>query len=130
VPVDNYERRFIPARTVDGDTLKTDRVDLGFHQSATDDIQFRLYGINCPESNKRATAAAGKAATRFTAQWVSEHLHGGTYLVCKTLPVPGVQLQDSFGRYIALIFCMSSEHPQSLNAALVESGNAVPFMLL
>lgn len=125
--MDNYERRFVPGRAVDGDTLETDRVDLGFHQSATDDIRFRLYGINCPESNKRSSAAAGKAATRYTQAWLEEHLHGEKYLVCKTLPVPGVALQDSFGRYIAQVFCFSGH---SLNKALVDSGNALPFMLL
>lgn len=128
--MDNYERRFVPGRAVDGDTLETDRVDLGFHQSATDDIRFRLYGVNCPETSKRAQHAAGLVAKAFTEAWIAEHLHGGTYLICKTTPVPGVALQDSFGRYIALIFCMSPEHPGSLNQALVDSGNAVPFMLL
>jgi len=126
---DNYVRRFVPGRAVDGDTLETDRVDLGFHQSATDDIRFRLYGINCPEKNKPATRTAGLAAKAYTQAWLSEHLHGGQYLVCRTLPVPGVALQDSFGRYIALVFCMQTEHV-SLNKALLDAGHAVPFMLL
>lgn len=126
---DSYVRRFVPGRAVDGDTLETDRVDLGFHQSATDDIRFRLYGINCPEKNRPATKAAGLAAKAYTEAWLAEHLHGGKYLVCRTLPVPGVALQDSFGRYIALVFCMSEEHP-SLNSCLVRDGHAVPFMLL
>ena len=69
------------------------------------------------------------AAKAYTEAWKQEHLHGGTYLVCKTLPVPGVALQDSFGRYIALIFCLVPEHP-SLNVCLVRDGQAVPFMLL
>jgi endonuclease YncB( thermonuclease family) len=126
---DCYIRRFVPSRSIDGDTLETDRVDLGFHQSATDDIQFRLYGINCPEKNKAATKAAGLAAKKYTEDWCAEHLHGGKYLLSKTLPVPGVALQDSFGRYIAQIFCTAEDHP-SLNVSLVRDGHAVPFMLL
>jgi endonuclease YncB( thermonuclease family) len=128
--MDNYERRFVPSRAVDGDTLETDRVDLGFHQSATDDIRFRLYGLNCPEKNRPATRAAGLAAMKYTEDWIAQHLHGGTYLVCKTLPVPNVALQDSFGRYITLVFCYAHPEHDSLNVCLVRDGQAVPFMLL
>jgi endonuclease YncB( thermonuclease family) len=126
---DCYVRRFVPFRAVDGDTLETLRVDLGFHQAAVDDIRFRLYGLNCPETSKRAQRAAGLAAKAYTEAWIAEHLHSEMYLICKTTPVPGVALQDSFGRYIAQIFCTVEEHP-SLNVSLVRDGHAVPFMLL
>jgi endonuclease YncB( thermonuclease family) len=124
--MDDYERRFIPSRIIDGDTITTDLVDLGYHQAAYKGIEYRLHGLNCPEKNRAATKAAGMAAKAFTAAWCKEHLHGGKYLVARTVKVPGedgaLTLTDSFGRYIATILCTEGHE---LNQALIDSGNAV-----
>jgi endonuclease YncB( thermonuclease family) len=127
--MDNNTRRFIPSSAVDGDTLRTNLVDLGYHTAKYQKVEYRLLGVNCPESNKAASKLAGLAAKAFTVAWIAEHLHGGIYLNALTVKVPGddgqLTLTDSFGRYIATISCYLHEEHGSLNQALLDAGHAV-----
>lgn len=105
-------------RVIDGDTIEM-YLDKGFHDFALQRI--RLAGINCPEDHA-PTKAAGAAATAFTQAWVDAvnsiptewPLNVTTY---KT---------DSFDRYVAVV--VDAVTGESLNDALLASGNAVPFM--
>ena len=114
---DDYERRFALGRVIDGDTIVAGDVDLGYHATITS-IEYRLLRINCPESNKKATMAAGLAAKVFTTAWLAEHVtHGGTLYAT-------TQRTDSFGRYLAEITCGTGHN---LSDALLASGHAVPY---
>ena len=126
---DNYQRWFIPGRVVDGDTITADSVDLGYLRyvrEENDPIRYRLLGVNCPESNRPESRAAGLAAKEFTKAWIAEHLtHGdGTSLVAHTVKADGHKLTDSFGRFLADILCADGH---SLATDLLTSGHAVPF---
>lgn len=121
--------RFLSPRAVDGDTLATDLVDLGYHTGAINKIEYRLYGLDCPEKNRPKTRVAGLAAKAFTEAWVAEHLHDGRWLSATTVKVPGpdgnMTLYDSFGRYIATISCYIDDTHPTLNQALLDNGHAV-----
>jgi len=123
--MDSYERRFIPSRVMDGDTITTDLVDLGYHTAAFDRIRYRFLGVDTPETDDKATRAAAMVAKAFTGGWIAEHLHGGKWLIARTVKDPhDGTLTDSFGRYIATILCTQGH---DLNQALLDSGNAVVF---
>jgi len=122
--------RFQSSIAVDGDTIRTELVDLGYHQAAYRKIEYRLFGLDAPESNRPKSRKQGLAAKAFTDAWITEHLHGGKWLFAETRKVPGpdgmLTLNDSFGRYVATILCY--EHPDdhpSLNQALLDAGLAV-----
>lgn len=106
---------------VDGDTIDV-LIDCGFHATRTERV--RLLGINCPETKE----AAGKVATKFTADWTHEagydwHVNannkGFWALVVQT------HKSDAFGRYLAYVWRTSDG--RCLNDDLLDSGNAVPF---
>jgi endonuclease YncB( thermonuclease family) len=126
---DNYRRWFIPGRDIDGDTITAESVDLGYFRYArdpNDPIKYRLRRVNSPESNRPASRDAGKAAAAFTVAWVAEHLtHGdGRSLISDTTPPPGKPITDSFGRYLAEIYCAVGHN---LSDDLLSSGHAVPY---
>ena len=121
-----YQARAV--RVVDGDTLDV-TIDRGMHDYSVE--RLRLLGVNAPETNKAATRKAGLAAAEFVREWLAAHareLDG---------PVPGVdperwplivrtEKSDTFGRYLADVECRAGH---GLNAALVERGHAIPFMV-
>lgn len=117
---DNYVRRFTMGRLIDGDTLVAGSIDLGYHTAATPGVEYRFLRVNCPETNRPATRAAGLIAKAFTADWLAVHAahdpEGWFYAM--------TQKTDSFGRYLAEITC-GADH--NLSDALLISGNAVPF---
>lgn len=113
--VDTYERRFIPGAIVDGDTIKVERVDLGYHCSIHD-VQYRVMYVNCPEMHK-PTLDAGKAAKAYTEWWLAEHAaHGGLFATTTKT--------DDFGRYLAVIGCGDGH---DLGTSLLLNGHAVPY---
>ena len=105
-------------RVIDGDTLEL-YLDVGFHDYKVQRI--RLAGINCPEAHA-PTREAGDRATAFTQAWMEAAASVPTDwpLVITTYKA------DSFDRYVA--FVVATAGGVSLNDALLESGNAVPFM--
>lgn len=121
-----YEARVL--RVVDGDTLKVD-VDLGFgvHYCAT----VRLLGINCPEAHGESKER-GKAASEFTASWISTHSDNGVVFL-RSHDARGLK-QEKYGRWLALVLprtfpVLENDAPgsgwdMSLNAALVNGGLA------
>jgi micrococcal nuclease len=95
------------AKVVDGDTVDLD-VDLGFHVRAV--LRFRLRSVNCPEIG----APGGAEARDFTSGWLA----AGAPLMVTSWRSPG-----AYGRWEGVIIDARGE---SLNAALVRSGNATP----
>lgn len=119
---DAYWRWFNLKRVVDGDTQWA-YVDQGFRDY--EDMELRLYGINCPEV-VGLTKAAGLAATAFVQAWYDQHHHGAKwdYQLHSIKENP-----DSFGRWLVEVWCGFPGHDvKSLNQELLDSGNAVVFM--
>lgn len=112
--------RFKVGRVIDGDTITSQAIDVGFHIQTTADIEFRFLRCNAPESNRPATKVAGLAAKEYTLAWLMEHADHDPdgWLWATTTKT------DSFGRYLAEIACTEGHN---LSDALLSSGNAVPF---
>lgn len=111
---------------VDGDTIDTE-VRTPFRTIFQKRLRF--YGIDCPETNRTATRAAGLAAKAFTAAWLAEavtltetapwHRRGRFWpLLTQTyLDAEG----DDFGRYLALVWRADG---RSLTDDLLATGHA------
>ncbi len=111
---------------IDGDTQVFDYVvDMGF-QKVTFQAVVRLLGVNCPEKKGR-TAEAGKRATKFSEDWLAgKMVTGGRPLFLRLRPEQKGRL-DAFGRLLGVVETYDSER-QTLQRALIESGNAIKFM--
>lgn len=133
VVLDQWEfkwRAFL-ARDVDGDTVDL-FIDKGGHQFTL--WRVRLAGINTPEDH-RPTKEAGAAATAFTQAWMEAahatakeciNTDGGLWF---TWPLAlYTHKSDAFDRYVAVVVNRTGD-PESLNDALLRSGNAVQFMV-
>lgn len=97
----------------DGDTLRLD-VDLGFNLHNTN-MDIRLYGLNAPELN----TDAGKVALQFAKDWF---VANGNTVILQSKK----DKQEKYGRYLGIILASNGK---SLNADLLSSGNAVPYMV-
>ena len=114
--------RVTVVKVVDGDTLDVD-IDLGFSMQFTGQ-RLRLLFVNTPE-RKGKTKTAGDAAWRFAKEWLGSH---GNIMIRSRKREPGHAVEDSFGRYLVEVFGDNDQGEQEcLNAALLDSGNAVPF---
>lgn len=113
--------RAVVCRQVDGDTyyclLDVGVNDYPFREIrllGRDPVTGRPRGIDTPETNRRATKAAGLAA----AAYAREHLVPiGTPIILETWPDP-----DSFGRYLG---AMRLADGRDVGHELVEAGHAV-----
>ena len=115
-------------RVVDGDTVDA-TVDAGFKRRS--DERLRLLGVNTPELRSRdpQERIAAQQAKDFTAAWLAEHAQMNTVTVTwgdEEVRPFNIQTEkdDSFGRWLATVEC---QRGYSLNQALLDSGNAVPF---
>lgn len=106
-------------RVVDGDTIDL-CIDQGMHNTRTERV--RLLGINCPEVHG-PSKPAGMIATEFTHTWLQTAAAGD---VPWPLRIQTVR-SDAFGRYLTTVWRLCDG--ACLNEALLESGNAVPFMV-
>jgi endonuclease YncB( thermonuclease family) len=121
-------------RVVDGDTVYliltkefTFDVDFGFNVKDTvvlkksARIDFRLYGINAPETH--GTAVAEQLVAGLKAKAELERLLGlGTLRIVSTKP-------DKYGRYLATIFVRPLGLPAEINVnnAMLDGGFAKPY---
>ena len=112
-----YKWRAQCRHIIDGDTIDL-YIDKGFRNYSTNRI--RLAGINCPEPHA-PTRTAADSATAYTQAWISAQPDTEWPLTVVTYKT------DSFDRYVAVI--TPTAGGQSLNDALIASGNAVPFMV-
>lgn len=113
---------FQTVRVIDGDTVEL-MVDIGFQTFRQ--VDTRLYGVDTPEIygvKKWADAekttyteeyAKGKKASDFTAHWLDENCGD-----CRAETLG----TGKYGRWIVKLYAPSGE---TLNDALLESGNAV-----
>ena len=121
-PMEPFVYRVTVVKVVDGDTLDVD-IDLGFSMQLTGQ-RLRLLWVNTPE-RKGATKKAGDAAWRFATKWLGSH---SNIMIRSRKREPGHAVEDSFGRYLVEVFGDNDQGEQEcLNAALLDSGNAVPF---
>ena len=108
-----YRARLI--KVVDGDTVDLS-VDLGFGVSKVERV--RLAGLNTPEMN-----AGGTDAKLWVSIWFADHTRladsDWPYQVRTQKALP----RDKYGRWVGDIWFGDSH----LNAALLESGLAVPY---
>lgn len=109
---------------VDGDTVDLE-VDQGMHGRRVE--RFRLASVNAPEK-KGLTLAAGLAAKAYVEQWL--HQAGAFSYTDPDAWILTIRTYkaDDFGRYLADIWrLVDGSH---LNADLVSSGHAVPYMVI
>ncbi len=124
-------RWVFPARTIrvlDGDTADLE-LDLGFGmrlaQTPDKRNRFRLYGVDCPETNRAETREAGLAAKAYTNAWMADAEVGaelGGWAWPLRVEVIGF---DNFGRILCRVWRVSDG--RQLNADLLASGHAVPY---
>lgn len=105
-----YEYRANIFNVVDGDTVDA-TIDVGFHMTAK--LRLRLLGVNAPEMHGESRVA-GEKAKHFTTQLLDQDV------------VITTHKSDSFGRWLANI---SLSNGKLFNDLLIQSGNAVPFMI-
>lgn len=123
-----YEYKARVLRVVDGDTVDVE-VDLGFRIKIVQ--RCRLRGLNAPEM-KGATREAGLAAMRFVDEWLglSVSVDGARWydkpVVIRSRKPYG---DDKYGRFLVDVYRTEGASAESLNAALLRTGNAVPFMV-
>jgi endonuclease YncB( thermonuclease family) len=127
-----YEYVATVSRVVDGDTVHLTLekefalpVDFGFNikdtvvLKKTAEIDFRLYGINTPETHGKEATTGGQMAAGLKSKVELERLLKlGTLRVVSTKP-------DKYGRYLATIFVKPSKGPEiNVNEAMVKGGFA------
>ena len=112
---DDYLRRAIVKRVVDGDTIDVD-VDLGY--KITTHQRLRLARIDTPEIRGKERAAGLKAM-----QFVVEILKSSPSVYVKTFKA------GKFGRYIAEVWYHNEDGTRwtNLNDDLLEKGLAKPY---
>ena len=111
-----YEYRAEVLRWVDGDTVDL-MVDLGF--TVLMRTRFRLLGVNTPETNRKASREAGKAAQAFAEELAPQ---GSVVLVQS-------HKTGKYGRWLGVVYPMGGEGDAlvSVNDALLQAGHAVPY---
>lgn len=103
-----------PRSVHDGDTLHA-TIDLGLDIAVN--VTIRFYGLNAPE----LATPAGKVAKQFVVDWFTKHALDGKFII-RTIK----DRREKYGRYLGEILAIDGAN---LNAELVNSGNAVPFMV-
>lgn len=118
--------RRVPAslpRPIDGDTVEV-TLSLGWHIYIREIV--RLHGVNAPETHGVKASAEGIEAALFTKDWLAHAMR---------LEVESLSFEsrkDKYGRTLGRIYRTTSDgkdDPVSLNQALLDSGNAVSFMV-
>lgn len=124
-----WEYRAAWLHVVDGDTIDV-RVDVGFDHNGLG-MRLRLLGVDTPE-RKGDTRLAGDLAMAFTNAWLQYHADPKGRVFLRTARSPhDVDKDDSFGRYLATVYNLVDGETcgdHCLNAALLDSGNAVPYV--
>lgn len=109
---------------VDGDTIDLE-IDQGMHTVRLERV--RLLGVNCPETHGPRAVPAGQVAKQFTASWLAQADKSAEDTTAWPLVILTHKDPDAFGRYLAIIY--NACNGSCLNQALLDSHNAIPFML-
>lgn len=107
-------------RVIDGDSLVC-VVDAGFGirlHRGNEGAHLRLIGVDTPERNEEGW----DAARLFVVDWLAQAGDDGWPLLVRT------EKADSFGRYLAEVW--RRVDGESLNAALLAAGHAVPYRVV
>jgi len=115
-PTYQYKAKLV--RVVDGDTVWLD-VDLGFRTTLA--VDFRLYGLNAPES-VGLTKVAGLAAKEFLHNFL-------TPTTTKDIIVESFKT-EKYGRWLGTLWVhrFGESTWTSANQALIDAGHAVVYM--
>lgn len=117
----NDQVRRVPAslpRPIDGGTVEL-TLSLGWRVYLREIVG--LYGVDVPKTHGPKRSNEGFTAALFTTEWLK---------ASRTLEVESLSFEsraDKYGRTLGRIY--RDEDPVSLNQALLDSGNAVPYML-
>jgi micrococcal nuclease len=108
-----YEYRAEVVRWVDGDTVDL-LVDLGFTVLLRQ--RFRLLGVDTPETNRKASREAGKAA----------HAYAESLAPVGSVVLVRSRKTGKFGRWLADVYPLGGDGDPlvSVNEALLEAGHA------
>lgn len=101
---------------VDGDTLDIE-LDLGFHIKMKERV--RLIDVDTPEVFGPNAEQAGKVASDFVRQWVAERSNQGKFVY----ESKKYNARDKYGRSLGYLRWTDSKGTETLNEALVASGN-------
>lgn len=117
---------------VDGDTVHVD-LDLGVDEHRM--MTLRLYGLDAPEK-LGATKVAGVMARNYVVAWFAEWCPpqvvgrtpaGDPILASVAFVRTFKNRTEKYGRYLADVYSLDESH--WLNRDLIDSGNAVPYMV-
>lgn len=106
-----YEYNATVLEVHDGDTM---HLDIDFGATLRQKWVIRLFGLNAPE----LVTPAGKVAKQFVLDWLATR---GPNVIIHTEK----DKREKYGRYLGTIFSLAGE---SLNLALLNSGNAVVYL--
>jgi len=111
-----YEYHATVQRWVDGDTVDL-VVDLGFTVQVRQ--RFRLLGVDTPETNRKASRTAGKAAQVY-AQGLAPV--GSSVVVCS-------HKTGKYGRWLGTVYPLDGDGTRlaSVNDQLLAAGHARPY---
>ena len=102
---------------VDGDTIDIE-IDLGFHIKVKERV--RLLGVDTPEVFGQNAEAAGTVASEFTKTWIRERQAIWDRFSYHSIKY---NARDKYGRSLGILMWTGSKLSESLNEAIVASGN-------
>lgn len=102
---------------VDGDTIDIE-LDLGFHIKMKERV--RLLNVDTPEVFGPNAEAAGIVASDFTKKWIDDRQKINTSFAYHSVKY---NAKDKYGRSLGILMWTGSSKPESLNEAIVASGN-------
>jgi len=102
---------------VDGDTIDIE-IDLGFNIKVKERV--RLLGVDTPEVFGPNAEAAGTVASDFTKMWIKERQAIWDRFEYHSIKY---NARDKYGRSLGILIWTGAKLAESLNEAIVASGN-------
>ena len=102
---------------VDGDTIDIE-LDLGFHIKMKERV--RLLGVDTPEVFGPNAEAAGSVASEFTKKWITDRQNTWDRFTYHSIKY---NAKDKYGRSLGIIMWTGAPLAESLNDAIIASGN-------
>ena len=102
---------------VDGDTIDIE-LDLGFHIKVKERV--RLLGVDTPEVFGQKSAPEGTVASDFTKKWISDRQAIWDRFSYHSIKY---NARDKYGRSLGTLMWTGAKLAESLNEAIVASGN-------
>lgn len=104
-------------KVIDGDTIDIE-LDLGFNIKMKERV--RLIGLDTPEVFGPNAEPAGKIASDFTEKWISDR-----QAVWDSFSYQSIKYnaKDKYGRSLGVLMWTGAKMAESLNEAIIASGN-------